>query len=241
MSIPDAELHPCATGAAAQTVAQHQDPQDVVFYSGWFCPFVQRTWLVLEEKGIPYQYVETNPYKKDPEYLKINPKGLVPSIVYDGRSIYESGVLNEFLEDAFPNIGPSLFPPHPADRARARMWIDHLNKSVLPANFRLQQAQTAELQDANRKELIEGLKKFQDAMDSEGPWFFGEQISLVDLSVAPWIVRDWVNRENRGYRREDVGERWVRYAKALEERESVIKTTSVSTVSPFPSRLQGLI
>jgi hypothetical protein len=58
MAIPDAEIHPRATGAAAKLVAAHQDPAPLTLYSGWFCPFVQRIWAVLEEKKIPYQYVE---------------------------------------------------------------------------------------------------------------------------------------------------------------------------------------
>ena len=65
MGIPDEHIYPHATGHAAKTVAAHQDPQEVIFYSGWFCPFVQRSWITLEEKGIPYQYKEVNPYKKE--------------------------------------------------------------------------------------------------------------------------------------------------------------------------------
>lgn len=45
-----------------------------------FQPFVQRVWIALEEKGIPYEYKEVNPYKKEPHFLKINPKGLVPAL-----------------------------------------------------------------------------------------------------------------------------------------------------------------
>lgn len=90
MSIPDAKIHPVATGRAADTVAKHQEPQELVFYAGWvnlcwhtfsipfqltlvrclqFCPFVNRCWIALEEKGIPYQYKEINPYIKDKHFL----------------------------------------------------------------------------------------------------------------------------------------------------------------------------
>jgi len=51
---PDADLHPTATGLAKQTVDAHTAEQPLKLYAGWFCPFVQRAWLVLEEKGIPY-------------------------------------------------------------------------------------------------------------------------------------------------------------------------------------------
>jgi hypothetical protein len=51
MPMPDEHIHPHATGRAAETVAAHQAENELVFYSGWFCPFVQRSWIALEEKG----------------------------------------------------------------------------------------------------------------------------------------------------------------------------------------------
>ncbi|KAL8691232.1 MAG: hypothetical protein Q9218_003490 [Villophora microphyllina] len=75
---PPRDLHPVATGAAKSIVDAHQDPQPLILYSGWFCPFVQRAWLVLEEKKIPYQYVEVNPYSKPRSLLNLNPRGLRP-------------------------------------------------------------------------------------------------------------------------------------------------------------------
>jgi glutathione S-transferase len=63
---PDSDIHPHATGAAARIVAEHQKDEPITLYSGWFCPFVQRSWITLEEKKIPYKYVEINPYNKEP-------------------------------------------------------------------------------------------------------------------------------------------------------------------------------
>lgn len=57
-SHPDADLHPVATGLARKTVDAHKDEAPLKLYSGWFCPFVQRVWAVLEAKKIPYQYEE---------------------------------------------------------------------------------------------------------------------------------------------------------------------------------------
>lgn len=55
---PDSDLYPQATGPAWKIVEVHQKEEPLKLYSGWFCPFVQRVWAVLEEKGIPYQYIE---------------------------------------------------------------------------------------------------------------------------------------------------------------------------------------
>ncbi|KAI6119017.1 glutathione S-transferase [Pisolithus croceorrhizus] len=226
MAPPDANIHPVATGRAAETVARHQDPQELTFYSGWFCPFNQRVWIALEEKGIPYQYKEVNPYKKEEHFLRINPRGLVPAVEYRGKAIYESLVLLEFLEDAYPSHKPSLLPSDPYERARQRIWIDHISKAVVPAWMRLVMAQPNEpekLQTA-LNELYEGLRKLQHEV--KGPYFAGEQFTLVDVVLVPWVTRDNISAEHRGYKREDVGAGWVKYAKALETRDSVLKTTS---------------
>ena len=74
---PDADLHPVATGPAINLVEAHKSPAPHILYSGWFCPFVQRSWITLEEKNVPYQYIEINPYNKDPSFLRLNPRGLV--------------------------------------------------------------------------------------------------------------------------------------------------------------------
>lgn len=108
MAPPDAEHFPHATGLAEKTVKEHLAEQGLKFYAGWFCPFVQRAWMVLEEKKIPYQYIEVNPYHKPQSLLSLNPRGLVPTLEYEGKPLYESNVIMEFLDDAFPDCKGSL-------------------------------------------------------------------------------------------------------------------------------------
>ncbi|EIM84249.1 glutathione-S-transferase [Stereum hirsutum FP-91666 SS1] len=223
MSVPDADIFPYATGDAALTVKEHSSPQDLVFWAGWFCPFVQRSWITLEEKGIPYQYKEVNPYEKDKHFLEINPKGLIPAVEYQGRPLYESLIICEFLEDAYPHHTP-LLPSDPFTLAEARLWIDHVSKTIVPGFFRVVMAQEKDKQENALEELKTALRAFTDKV--KGPYFLGDQWSLVDSSIAPWVVRDNVARDHRGYRREDVSEKWKKYAEQLETRKSVLSTTS---------------
>ncbi len=77
----------------------------------------------LREKGLPYQsrYVELWRYENlSPDYLKLNPNGVVPTLVHDGTPIINSFCINEYIEDAFPD--PPLLPKNPLERARARYW-----------------------------------------------------------------------------------------------------------------------
>ncbi|OSX61526.1 hypothetical protein POSPLADRAFT_1170182 [Postia placenta MAD-698-R-SB12] len=224
MGHPDENIYPTATGRAAETVEQHQEPQDLVFWAGWFCPFVQRVWIVLEEKNIPYQYKEVNPYKKEQHFLDINPKGLVPAIEYKGRALYESLVICEFLEDAYPSRAPHLLPQDPFDRAYVRLWVDHVSKSIIPAFHRVLQAQEPEKQKQFLEEYYVTLRAVADKV--KGPYFLGEHFSLVDVVVAPWVIRDYILKEHRGYTREGVSPKWKDYVEQLINRESVRKTQS---------------
>ncbi|TKA68408.1 hypothetical protein B0A55_08737, partial [Friedmanniomyces simplex] len=110
---PDSNLFPHATGPAKAIVDAHQAEQPLKLFSSWFCPFVQRAWTVLEEKQIPYQYIEVNPYHKPDSLLKLNPRGLVPTLQYDNKPLYESTVICEFLEDVYPDHSPTLLPKDP--------------------------------------------------------------------------------------------------------------------------------
>lgn len=190
-SHPDADLHPTATGAAATTVSAHQSPAPLKLYAGWFCPFVQRVWLVLEEKKIPYQYIEVNPYHKPESLLKLNPRGLVPTLEYDDKPLYESTVVCEFLEEAYAEYGVSLMPGDVYERARTRIWTDFVTSRVIPGFHRFLQFQPWSDEEGLkevRDEFLGYLKEFTKEMDGEGPYFLGKEASLIDFVIAPWAV-----------------------------------------------------
>ncbi|MCW5771148.1 MAG: glutathione S-transferase family protein [Rhodospirillaceae bacterium] len=83
----------------------------------------QKVRIALEEKQLPYEARHINLMKAEqvtPEFLKINPKGVVPAIVHDGAPVIESTVIMEYLDDAFPER--PLRPAAPLARARMRVW-----------------------------------------------------------------------------------------------------------------------
>ena len=83
----------------------------------------QKVRITLCEKGLPWETVEVNLFRNEqysPAYLKLNPKGLVPTLVHDGRHINESTLICEYLDDVFPT--PSLIPADPLLRTRMRAW-----------------------------------------------------------------------------------------------------------------------
>ncbi|KAF9647749.1 glutathione-S-transferase [Thelephora ganbajun] len=218
------QLYPRASGLAEETVKNHQTDCELVLHGGWFCPFTQKCWIALEERGIPYKYVETNPFNKDPALLALNPKGLIPALTYQGKPLHDSHIILEFLEDAYPQYKPQLRPTGPYHAAQARIWVDFINKFIVPGYFRIFHAQTPELQASALGEWIKYLQCYADKI--HGPYFFGEEFSIVDLSIVGWAIRDWVLVEHRGFRREAVSPKFTAYCELLANRPTVRRTFS---------------
>jgi glutathione S-transferase len=146
---------------------------------------------VLEEKKIPYQYIEVNPYHKPESLLKLNPRGLVPTLEYDNRPLYESTVVLEFLEDVYPENKPILRSEDPYERARLRIWTDYVTSRIIPSFHRFLQYQPPgdlEGLDQKRQEFLAHLREWTAEMDEEGPYFSGKEPRLVDFQMAPWAV-----------------------------------------------------
>lgn len=189
-------------------------------------PFVQRVWISLEIKGLSYQYIEVDPYKKPDQLMQINPRGLIPALSHGDWGCYESSVLMEYLEDLATGF-PLLPQNDPKSRASCRLWSDHINRKILPHFYGLLQAQESEKQVSEAEELKSELSKLIDAADPAGPFFLGPHISFVDIQFAPWIIRlRRVLTPYRGWPEPGPGSRWAIWVSAIENNEGVKATTS---------------
>src|SRR5258706_8764083 len=91
----------------------------------------EKVRFALAQKTIPWTSHHLNLRAGDqqkPEYLKLNPNALVPTLVDKGTVIIESTVINEYLDDAYPD--PPLRPAGATERARMRMWTKQLDEGV---------------------------------------------------------------------------------------------------------------
>jgi len=219
--------HKKATGNALATVRRHAKDHELKLFGSCFCPFVQRVWIAMEAKGLQYQYIEVDPYKKPQALLDVNPRGLVPGIRHGDWGCGESTVLMEYLEELAP--GSPLLPPLTDIQLRAtcRLWSDHINRSIVPAFYHLLQAQDFNKQAENTKKLQDEIQKIVAVSDPNGPFFLGQHLSYVDVQFAPWMIRlNRVMKHYRGWQDPAPGSRWGLWLDAIENNEHVKATTS---------------
>jgi glutathione S-transferase len=175
---------------------------------------------VLTEKHLPFELIEIDLQHKPAWFdAKISAYGKVPALEHDGKHLWESAVINEYLDEAFP--APPLLPSEPAARAQARIWIDFANSRFAPAFGRLLRAADGGSELEARRELTDSLARLERALarrPSDAPYFLGATPSLVDFAVYPWFERWPALEQYRGFAiPTEFGllQRWLEHVRAL--------------------------
>lgn len=161
----------------------------VEIFSAEVCPYAHRSRLVLMHKGVDFSLTEIDLKNKPSWFPEVSPYGKVPAIRHDGRIVYESAIINEYLDEVFPE--PPLMPTAAHDRAMARIWVDYGNTRFNAASYTFLRendaSKHAELRQKMDECLVfmdEGMRKFGD-----GPYWLGADPSLVDYSYYPFFER----------------------------------------------------
>ncbi len=185
--------------------------------------FAQRTRVVLLEKGIDFTPIEVDFQNKSPEFLQISRYGKVPAIKHGNVEIYESAIVNEYLEEVFPE--PPLLPADPAGKAIARIWIDYANTRLVPAFNKFLRGQDGAEQEQGRREFLESLLYIEQEglgkLSGDGPYWLGDKLSLVDISFYPWFERLPVLEHFRKFTLPDETPRLQAWWERLRDRESI--------------------
>lgn len=103
----------------------------ITLYHGDTSVCSQKVRLVLHEKNIEWHGAFIDLGKREqlaPDYLRLNPNGVIPTLVHDDDVIIESSVINEYLDDRFPET--PLKPFDPLERARMRLWVKQLDDGI---------------------------------------------------------------------------------------------------------------
>lgn len=159
---------------------------DLELVSFPLCPYVHRVATLLHEKGATFSIRYIDLKNKPDWFVAISPRGRVPVLVADGRPLFESLALLEFVDET---VGPRrMLPEDPFERARHRAYLAFATE-VFAAQYRVLVARSeAELETATAG-LRAQLSTFEAALDGGGPLFTGEGFSLVDAAIAPALQR----------------------------------------------------
>ncbi|TDY00931.1 glutathione S-transferase family protein [Thiohalophilus thiocyanatoxydans] len=198
------------------------------------CPFVQRSIITLLEKEVPYEIEYINLDNPPAWFHEVSPLEKVPVLLVDDEPLFESMAICEFLDEITPG---SLYPEDPFARAKNRAWIEFGNE-LLGAVYSY--ATTGE--ETGYKQNLMTVKDRLETLDeffAGGPYFNGEEFSLVDAVYAP-IFR--MLRCLEGLQEQNVYEdapKIARWADTLLQRPSVINAVPASYNDDYCARIQS--
>jgi glutathione S-transferase len=173
----------------------------------------QKVFLTLIEKGLDWESEYIDMFKNEqyrPEYLRLNPKGVVPTLIHEGQPVIESTLICEYIDRAFPD--PSLIPAGAYDQTRMRLWSKHIDEGVFEATREISfsamfrekmKAMTAEqrqgrfdnIGDPGRRARF--ISTYEEGVDSpyvaQGIFAFEKMFREMEADLAPkqdWLLGD---------------------------------------------------
>lgn len=157
----------------------------MTLYSGTIDCYSHRTRIVLFEKDVECKIIFVEPENKPVELADINPYNQVPTIVDRDLVLYQSAIINEYLDERLPH--PPLMPVDPVGRARARLMLFRFENDW----YRL----LPEIASGDKKTANKARNVIRDGLTVISPIFkeqsfiLGEEFSLVDCALAPILWR----------------------------------------------------
>ena len=152
----------------------------ITLYDADRCPYCARVRIVLAEKGIEYETVAIDLDDRPAWIYEKNPLGKVPVLEEDTFVLPESAVIDEYLEERYPE--PALWPADAAERAFGRLLVFRFDELSKPYYALRREEEGA------RERLDAQLAKLNAALDGR-PYLSGRDFGLADVAYVPWIVR----------------------------------------------------
>ena len=157
----------------------------MTLYSGTTCPFSQRCRIVLYEKGMDFQIIDVDLYNKPEDLAVMNPYNQVPVLVERDLILYESNIINEYIDDRFPH--PQLMPADPVMRARARLFLFRFENELF-ANVDAIEGGTQKQAEKARQIIRDNLTQIAPVFVKQ-KYMLGEEFSMLDVAIAPLLWR----------------------------------------------------
>ena len=152
----------------------------LTLYDADRCPYCARVRIVLAEKGLEYETVVVDLDDRPAWIYDKNPLGRVPVLEEDAFVLPESAVINEYLEERYPE--PPLWPADPGERAAGRLLVERFDQLGRPYYALRRGTEGAEA------DLDQELAKLNWVLESR-PCLSGREFGLADVAYLPWILR----------------------------------------------------
>ena len=162
----------------------------LTLYKAPTCNFCHRAEIALAAKGVDFEAVEIDLVDRPTWFAEKASKGSVPLLEWGDLALHGSSVINEYIEDRWPE--PALFPSDPTERAEARMWIEWWNDGPCPAYERRLMNVRPERDEALTEALHGHLRDMEDRLAArgyDGGYWGGDRLGVVDATAAPMWVR----------------------------------------------------
>ncbi len=149
------------------------------------CHRCHRTRIVLAEKGITYEVVDVDSNSLPEDLLDLNPYNTTPTLVDRELVLYQSQVINEYLDERFPH--PPLMPVDPVSRAKSKIALYRMDKDWYTLVDQIESADAATA-DKARKRLAESLTASAEIFAFK-PFYLSDEMSLLDCAIGPLLWR----------------------------------------------------
>lgn len=159
----------------------------MIFYSNPTDHYCHRVRIVLAEKGVTVDIVDVEEGNHPEDLTSLNPYNEVPTLVDRELTLYEPGVITEYLDERFPH--PPLLPVYPVDRGKSRLFIHRIERDwcVHVDAIMAGKEKAADL-NKRRKSLRDSLLTIAPIFE-EYAFFMSDDFSLVDCALAPILWR----------------------------------------------------
>jgi len=159
-------------------------------YTAVACNWCQRNRVAFHAKGVETELVEIDLVSRPEWFRKKASGGSVPLLETEDGAFHGSAIINEYLEERWPE--PTLLPGSPAERAEARMWIAWWNRAPTPQYEELLMNVRPERHDGHRERLLASLRECEERLAARGhagAYWHGDRLGLVDVGAAAVFVR----------------------------------------------------
>ncbi|KAJ3681873.1 hypothetical protein LUZ60_014446 [Juncus effusus] len=207
----------------------------------WASSYVIKVRIVLNQKGLKYEYFEQDLINKSELLLKYNPVyKKVPVLIHNDQPICESSIILQYIDEFWSAIGPSVLPVDPYERAMARFWAAYINDKGIASWVGILKERTEEAKANKIIETMAVLELLEEAFNkcSKGKAFFGgDTIGFLDLTLGSNLA--WLKATEKVMKVKLLDE--AKFPKLVEWTERFLSADCVKEVMPEVQKVEEYI